>query len=136
MKHRTSGKKFGRNRQRRRALLVGLTRSLIRSGRITTTEERAKALQSFVQKLFTVAQRETLEGRRSIQRILQNSEDTKNVLSITAAVTPSNGFTRVTKVFIRKGDAARMAEIRLTSADVMESPPASPVSTTKGAKLK
>lgn len=134
MKHRTSGRKFGRDRQGRIALLRGLTRSLIRSGRITTTQERAKTLQSFVEKLFTAARRGTLEGQRSIQRILQNSEDTKNMLSIAVAASPSRGFTQITKVSIRRGDAARMAEIRLISPVVPEKTPVLPAKRTKGTK--
>lgn len=134
MKHRTSGRKFGRDRQGRIALLRGLTRSLIRSGRITTTQERAKTLQSFVEKLFTVARRGTLEGQRSIQRILQNSEDTKQMLSIAVAASPFRTFTQITKVSIRKGDAARLAEIRLISPVVPEKIPVLPTKRTKGAK--
>src|SRR3989338_5582255 len=123
MTHRTSGRKFGRDRQRREALFRGLTRSLIRIGRITTTQERAKTLQSFVEKLFTAARRKTLEGQRSIQRILQNSEDTKHMLSIAETASPSGSFTQIQKVSIRKGDAAAMAEIRLVASVVPEKTP-------------
>lgn len=134
MKHRTSGRKFGRNRQGRHALFVGLTRSLIHNGRITTTQERAKTLQSFVEKLFTSARRRTLASQRSIQRILQNSEDTKHMLSIAAAASPSRGFTQITKTSIRKGDAARLAEIRLISPVVPEKTPVLGAKRTKGTK--
>lgn len=134
MKHRTSGRKFGRNRQGRRALFVGLTRSLIQHGHITTTEERAKTLRTFVEKLFTTARRGTLAARRLIQKTLQNPDNAKKLLGIAATAPSSGGFTQMTKVFIRKGDAARMAEIRLISPVVPEKTPVLGAKQTKGTK--
>lgn len=134
MKHRTSGRKFGRNRQGRHALFVGLTRSLVHNGRITTTQERAKTLQSFVEKLFTSARRRTLEGQRSIQRILQNSEDIKKMLSIAIAAPPARSFTQLTKGSIRKGDAARLAEIKIIAPAILKGSTAPAEKAMKGTK--
>ncbi|MDQ3525102.1 MAG: bL17 family ribosomal protein, partial [Chloroflexota bacterium] len=53
MRHRKSGRKFGRNPSQRKALLRQLAISLILNERLTTTESKAKELRSVVEKLVT-----------------------------------------------------------------------------------
>ncbi len=57
MRHRKAYRKFSLPSDQRRALLKGLTRSLILNDRIVTTETRAKEVRPIVEKLVTTARK-------------------------------------------------------------------------------
>jgi large subunit ribosomal protein L17 len=57
MRHRKAYRKFGLPSDQRRALLKGLTRSLLLYDRILTTETRAKEVRPIVEKLVTLARK-------------------------------------------------------------------------------
>src|SRR4051812_14655992 len=57
MRHRKRGRKLGRNATHRLALFRNLSLALFRHERIITTEEKAKELRPFVEKLITIAKR-------------------------------------------------------------------------------
>src|SRR5688572_10255238 len=57
MRHRKSGRKFGRKSAPRRALERGIVQSLFQHGRITTTLAKAKEFRSPAEKLITLARR-------------------------------------------------------------------------------
>jgi large subunit ribosomal protein L17 len=62
MRHQKAGRKLGRNATHRLAMKRNLTRSLIEHGRIITTEQKAKELRPFVEKLITLAKRGVATG--------------------------------------------------------------------------
>lgn len=62
MRHQKAGRKLGRNATHRLALKRNLTRSLIEHGRIITTEQKAKELRPFIEKLITIAKRGLAAG--------------------------------------------------------------------------
>ena len=62
MRHQKAGRKLGRNASHRLALKRNLTRSLIEHGRIVTTEQKAKELRPFIEKLITIAKRGLATG--------------------------------------------------------------------------
>ena len=62
MRHQKAGRKLGRNASHRLALKRNLTRSLIEHGRIITTEQKAKELRPFIEKLITLAKRGVATG--------------------------------------------------------------------------
>ena len=64
MRHRKSGRKLGRNAEHRLALYRNLAMALFRHERIITTLEKAKAVRPFVEKLITLAKKNTLHARR------------------------------------------------------------------------
>jgi large subunit ribosomal protein L17 len=57
MRHRKSGRKFGRKTGPRRALERGIVQSLFQHGRIVTTLAKAKEFRSPAEKLITLARR-------------------------------------------------------------------------------
>jgi large subunit ribosomal protein L17 len=66
MRHLKAGRKLGRNASHRLALMRNLTRALVQHERIITTVEKAKELRPFVEKLITLAKKNTLHARRLV----------------------------------------------------------------------
>jgi large subunit ribosomal protein L17 len=62
MRHQKAGRKLGRNASHRLAMYRNMTRSLIEHGRIITTEQKAKELRPFIEKLITLAKRGLASG--------------------------------------------------------------------------
>lgn len=114
MKHRKKGRKFGRKRDQRKALLKGLAANLILKEKITTTEVKAKELRPFVEKLITKSKTKNLATIRYLSAILP----TKARKKITEQIGPryqsrAGGYTRIVKKQARQGDGAKMAIIEL-----------------------
>ena len=116
-------RKLGRDAAHRKALLRNLSTSLIVSGRIETTEMKAKELRSVADKLVTLAKRGDLHARRQAARIVFNvvaDEKTGQTAlqKLFDEIGPKyadrqGGYTRVIKTEMRRGDAAPMAIIEL-----------------------
>src|SRR5207302_5587048 len=66
MRHLKAGRKLGRNATHRLALKRNLALALLRHERIITTVEKAKELRPFVERLITLAKRNTLHARRLV----------------------------------------------------------------------
>ncbi len=66
MRHLKAGRKLGRNATHRLALMRNLTRALIEHERIITTVEKAKEARRFVERLITLAKKDTLHARRLV----------------------------------------------------------------------
>src|SRR5258706_12289034 len=70
MRHKISGYKLKRDGGSRKALLKGLVTSVIERERVTTTIPKAKAVQPLVEKMITLAKRDTLHARRQAAAFL------------------------------------------------------------------
>src|SRR5438094_618082 len=66
MRHQKSGRRFNRDTDARKALMRNLCTSLLESGRITTTEARAKELRRWVERLITTAKDQDANARRRV----------------------------------------------------------------------
>lgn len=66
MRHRKAGYKLGRTTAHRLATLRNLAVGLFEHGQITTTVQRAKAMQPMVEKIVTLAKRGDLHARRLV----------------------------------------------------------------------
>lgn len=113
MRHHNKNRKFGRKKDQRNALLRALALSLIMREKITITEAKAKELRPFVEKLVTKGKNNSLASRRLIIARLGSEDGTHKIL---ADVAPryqkrSGGYTRITKLPRRGGDASKMAVI-------------------------
>ncbi len=113
MKHHDRNRKLGRNSNQRKALLKSLSCSLIRDGKIKTTEAKAKELRSFVEKLVTKAQNDNQSSYRFIYSRIGNKTQTNNLIKEIAPKYKdrNGGYTRIIKLPIRKSDASKMAQI-------------------------
>src|ERR1017187_3200598 len=66
MRHRLAGKHLNRNATHRLAMYRNLAMALFRHERIITTLPKAKAVRPFVEKLITMARKNTLHARRLV----------------------------------------------------------------------
>lgn len=112
-RHGYIGRKFGRERDQRKALLKGLAASLIEHGKIETTLPKAKELVRYIEKLITKAKKGDLASRRAIIAALPTQEVAKRLTDVIAPqLTKRNsGHVRVERTRIRVGDGTQMATI-------------------------
>ncbi len=81
MRHRKAGTKLNRTASHRRAMLRNMVTSLIDSGRIVTTEAKAKVLRSMADKMITLAKRGDLHARRQALSILTKKSTAHKLFS-------------------------------------------------------
>ncbi len=115
MRHQKRGRKLGRNPAQRRALLRQLAISMILHERVTTTEAKAKTMRPVVEKLITMAREDTPHHRRLIMARIDHPLATAKLFDVIAPrfETTPGGYTRISKLGPRRGDAAPMALIEL-----------------------
>lgn len=115
MRHRHGYRKLGRTSSHRKALLKNLSLALIASGKIETTLQKAKELQSYFEKLITKAKAGDSMAHRLVFSHLQHKASVKKFVTEIAPkyVTRNGGYTRIIKTRLRVGDAAQMAIIEL-----------------------
>lgn len=112
MRKRKKGKKFGRVREQRKALLKSLASSLVLNKKIKTTEAKAKELRRFIEPLITKSKTGDLHKRRLVRKYLSDSITQKLFNEIASLYKDrSGGYTRITKLPPRESDGARMAQI-------------------------
>lgn len=111
-RHGYKGRKFGRERDQRQALLKGLAVSLVEHGRIETTLPKAKELVPYMEKLITKAKKGDLHNRRLV--ISQASVPSAHKLfdEIAPKLSGRNsGHLRVERTTLRRGDMAQLATV-------------------------
>jgi len=114
MKHLKKGRKFGRKRDQRKALLKSLAASLILKEKITTTEAKAKELRPFIEKLITKSKETGLSSTRYLTRYLPEKARKKIIAQIAPRYQErKGGYTRIVKTVPRKSDRAKRAIIEL-----------------------
>lgn len=116
MKHRKTGRQFGRVRAQRKALLISLLSSLVIHGRIETTEAKAKETKSAIDKIITKAKRaqgEKMEIVRKIENDLSTEAVDVIVKNIGKFDARDSGYARVIKIAPRRSDSSRMAILEL-----------------------
>ena len=109
------GPRLGSGPAHQKLLLSGLASSLIKDGKIKTTEARAKAVRPVVEKLITKAKKGDLASRRLVLRTLTDRDVVHKLFSEVAPqyAERNGGYTRIVKLGPRKGDAAPMALVEL-----------------------
>jgi large subunit ribosomal protein L17 len=121
----TKGPRLGSGPAHQKLLLANLATSLFEHGRITTTEAKARRLRPVAEKLITFAKRGDLHARRQVLTVVR---DKSVVHTLFTEIGPSfaersGGYTRITKLGPRKGDAAPMAVIELVTEETGTSRP-------------
>ena len=110
-RHGYRGRKLGRQRDQRRALLKGLATSLVMEESIETTLPKAKELVRYIEKLITKAKKGNLANRRAVIAGLSTQvAAVKLVDQIAPQLTGrTSGHVRVERTRLRVGDGAQMA---------------------------
>jgi large subunit ribosomal protein L17 len=118
MRHRKAGRKFGRNPAQRQAMLRQLAISMILHERLTTTEAKAKTLRPLVEKLVTIAREDTQHHRRLIMSKIDHQPATAKLFEVIGPrfEAAPGGYTRISKLGVRHGDAAPLALIEFIEA--------------------
>lgn len=108
------GRQFSRGRKGRIALLRSLVRAIVLNGKIITTKAKAKAIQKDIDKYIKKAKENTVAARRKVLAEMGNDKETVNAIFM--KVSPSfmerkSGFTKITLLPQRKGDASKMVRL-------------------------
>ncbi|WP_368293811.1 50S ribosomal protein L17 [Dehalobacter sp. TBBPA1] len=108
-------RKLGVNMSRRRAMLRNIVTSLLKHGKIETTEARAKELNSLAENMITLGKRGDLAARRQAMEFLLDETVVKELFDTIAPkyADRQGGYTRIMKNGYRRGDAAEMVLVEL-----------------------
>ncbi len=122
MLHRIKGRKLGRNTAHRKALLRNLSLAFLQHEFIKTTLPKAKEMRPFVEKILTLAKKDSLANRRLAISILGNQEIVDRLFkNIAPRIANRNGgYIRILKCGFRTGDKADMAIVEMVDRVVVE----------------
>ena len=122
MRHRKSGRKFGRTSSHRQSMFRNMTASLVEHELIKTTLPKAKELRRVAEPLITLAKKDSVANRRlAFSRLRDKDAVAKlfNELGPRYEARPG-GYLRVLKCGLRAGDSAPMAYVELVGRPIAE----------------
>lgn len=132
-RHGYKGRKFGRERDQRKALIKGLATQLVTHGAIETTLQKAKEVVPYVEVLITKAKRGDLHNRRQVISSLSTTAAAHKLVDDIAPQLGgrTSGHLRIKRTRARVGDNAELARVsfvdELKSAEaVVETEEATP----------
>jgi large subunit ribosomal protein L17 len=122
MRHRRAGYKLKRDVGSRNSLLKGLVTSIIEQERVITTVPKAKAVKPLVDRMITLAKRDTLHTRRQAAAFLETPASVKKLFDTlgTRFGQRPGGYTRIVRLGFRKGDGAEQAMIELVGSELVK----------------
>lgn len=108
-------RKLGRTTAHRTAMLRAMVTFLFENGKIETTVTRAKEVSSMAEKMITIAKTNDLHNKRLVMSFVTSEEVVYKLFNEIAPkyADRNGGYTRITKLGPRRGDAAEMAIIEL-----------------------
>lgn len=108
-------RKLGRDTAHRTAMLRAMVTFLLENGKIETTVTRAKEVQSLTEKMITLAKVSDLHHKRLALSFVTKEAVVKKLFDEIAPkyADKNGGYTRISKLGPRRGDAAEMAIIEL-----------------------
>lgn len=108
-------RKLGRTSGHRKMMLKNMVTSLLKHGKIITTETRAKEVRRITEKMITLAKKNDLASRRlALAKIL----DETTVKELFEKIAPkyqekNGGYVRIVKIGPRRGDSSPMVVMEL-----------------------
>lgn len=123
MRHRKTGVKLSRSSSHRNAMFRNMITSLFKHDRINTTDVKAKELRKWADSIVTLAKRGDLHARRQVLSILMEKDVAHKLFEDAPSRygSISGGYTRLTKIGLRAGDAAEMTMIELLGDKLVSS---------------
>lgn len=115
MRHRNSGRKFGRTSSHRKAMFSNMCCSLIEHELIKTTLPKAKDLRRYIEPLITVGKVDSVATRRQAFDVLRSKSAVGKLFSNLGPRFEKRpgGYVRIIKCGYREGDNAPMAIVEL-----------------------
>jgi large subunit ribosomal protein L17 len=122
MRHKYAGYKLKRPVDARNALFRNLVTSVVEHERVITTVPKAKAVKPMVDKMITLAKRDTLHARRQAAAFLRTPDSVKKLFETlgTRFGQRNGGYTRITRLGPRKGDGAEQAMLELVGSELVK----------------
>jgi large subunit ribosomal protein L17 len=113
MRHRNKTKTLGRKSAPRKALVRDLVTAMVTYDRIEVTAGKARVARPVVEKMITIAKKGTLASRRQLLAYFTTEQPVNKLINVLAPrfADRNGGFTRLTKLGTRQGDAAEVAVI-------------------------
>ena len=107
--------KLGKTTDQRMAMLRQQVTDLLEHGRMETTITRAKEVKPLAEKMITLGKKNTLASRRAALAFITKEDVVTKVFSEIAPkyAERNGGYTRITRIGARRGDAAELAIIEL-----------------------
>lgn len=120
MRHRKSGRYFGRNSSHRKAMFKNMMVSLLKHELITTTVPKAKELREYMEPMITLGKVDSVHNRRIAFSRLRDREMVQKLFN---EIGPhfkarTGGYLRVLKSGFRKGDCAPLAIVQLVDREL------------------
>ena len=111
MRHQLSGRKLGRPTGHRLLMLRTMVTDLLRNETMRTTDSKAKEVRKMAEKVITLGKKGSLHHRRQASALLTDEDVVRKVFDeLEQRYQDRNGgYTRITKLGPRKGDASEMA---------------------------
>jgi large subunit ribosomal protein L17 len=103
-------------------LLRNLVTSVIDQERVITTVPKAKAARPLVEKMITLAKRDTLHTRRQAAAFLKTPKSVKKLFDTLATRfgQREGGYCRIVRLGPRKGDGAEQAMLELVGSELVK----------------
>ena len=111
--HSNSGKKLSRERDSRRAMLKSMANALVLEEKLVTTKPKARVVAPYVEKLITMAKKNTLHSRRQLMTAITTELAVNKLLNDLAPrfKERAGGYTRIKAAGYRQGDDAELSVI-------------------------
>mgnify|MGYP003296939774 CR=1 FL=1 len=108
-------RKLGKTTSQRMAMLRQQVTDFLDKGRMETTVTRAKEIAPMAEKMITLGKAKTLASYRQALSFITREDVAKKVFDEIAPkyAERNGGYTRITRIGVRRGDAAETAVIEL-----------------------
>lgn len=119
MRHNKTGRRLGRNASHRDALFRNLVTSLFQHGKVQTTDAKAKELRRVAERLITLGKKGDLHARRRALAYVRDKEVVAKLFADVSSrfATRPGGYTRIIKLWARRGDAAPISVLELVQEE-------------------
>ena len=108
-------RKLGKTTDQRMAMLRQQVTDFLDNGKMETTVTRAKEIKPVAEKMITLGKKGDLAAYRQAMSFITREDVAKKVFDEVAPkyADRNGGYTRITRIGTRRGDAAEMAVIEL-----------------------
>ena len=115
MRHRSKKNTLDRKKAPREMMLRNLAASILIYEKVKTTEAKAKAVRSLVEKIITISKTDNLTNRRRLIALLPQKNAVKKAMEVIGKryKDRNGGYTRMVKLGARQGDGAEIVQIEL-----------------------